>query len=166
MGPSCIYTWSFVKGFFLHWCASRAMASSVVRFLDHTQRLTAVGRTPLDEWSSRRRDLYLKTHNPQQTKSHALGAIWTHNLCSRSAAGLRLRPPGHLVLAAFVKYIFLNMCILGGPSEWKTIYSGICISTHTHTHKHTKPPCFEVLISRYVCRHAYPIQYIIITTDF
>jgi len=25
-------------------------------FLDHTQRHTTVGRTPLDEWSARRRD--------------------------------------------------------------------------------------------------------------
>jgi len=31
-------------------------------FLDHTRRST-VGRTPLDEWSARRRDLYLTTHN-------------------------------------------------------------------------------------------------------
>ena len=34
-------------------------------FLDHTQWRTTVGRTPLDEWSSRRRDLYLTTHNRQ-----------------------------------------------------------------------------------------------------
>ena len=27
--------------------------------LDHTQRRSTVGRTPLDEWSARRRDLYL-----------------------------------------------------------------------------------------------------------
>jgi hypothetical protein len=39
------------------------MASSFMRFLDHTQRRTTVGRTPLDEWSARRRDLYLTTHN-------------------------------------------------------------------------------------------------------
>jgi hypothetical protein len=32
-------------------------------FLDHTQWLTAVGRTPLDEWSARHRDLYPTTHN-------------------------------------------------------------------------------------------------------
>ena len=32
-------------------------------FLDHTQRRSTVGRTPLDEWSSRRRDLYLTTHD-------------------------------------------------------------------------------------------------------
>jgi len=29
----------------------------------HTQLRTTVGRTPLDEWSGRRRDLYLTTHN-------------------------------------------------------------------------------------------------------
>ena len=31
--------------------------------LDHTQQRTTFGRTPLDEWSARRRDLYLITHN-------------------------------------------------------------------------------------------------------
>ena len=38
-------------------------ASSFTRFLDHTQRSTTVGRTPLDEWSACRRDLYLTTHS-------------------------------------------------------------------------------------------------------
>jgi len=38
-------------------------ASSFTRFLDHIQRHTTFGRTPLDEWSARRRDLYLTTHN-------------------------------------------------------------------------------------------------------
>ena len=32
-------------------------------FLDHTQRRSTVGRTPLDEWSARRRDLYVTTHD-------------------------------------------------------------------------------------------------------
>ena len=40
-----------------------ARASSFTRVLEHTQRRTTVGRTPLDEWSVRRRDLYLTTHN-------------------------------------------------------------------------------------------------------
>jgi hypothetical protein len=39
-----------------------ARVSSFTKFLDHTQHTTA-GRTPLDEWSVRRRDLYLTTHN-------------------------------------------------------------------------------------------------------
>ena len=34
-----------------------------MRFLYRTQRRTTVGRTPLDERSARRRDLYLTTHN-------------------------------------------------------------------------------------------------------
>ena len=32
-------------------------------FLDHTQPRTTIGRTSLDEWSARRRDLYLTTHD-------------------------------------------------------------------------------------------------------
>jgi hypothetical protein len=32
-------------------------------YLDHTQQRTTVGRAPLDEWSARRRDHYLTTHN-------------------------------------------------------------------------------------------------------
>jgi len=36
-----------------------ALVSSFTRFLDHTQRRATVGRTPLDVWSARRRDLYL-----------------------------------------------------------------------------------------------------------
>ena len=50
--------------FFLWRCdPTGVMASSFLRFLDHTQRRATLGRTPLDEWSARRRDLYLTTHN-------------------------------------------------------------------------------------------------------
>jgi len=48
---------------------TRAMASSFFRFLDHTQRHITVGRTPLDEWSARRRDLYLTTHNTRNRQT-------------------------------------------------------------------------------------------------
>ena len=41
----------------------RASTSSRTRLLDHTQRRATVGRTPLNELSVRRRDLYLTTHN-------------------------------------------------------------------------------------------------------
>jgi len=52
-----------------------AMASSFTRFLDHIQRRTTVGRTPLDEWSARRRHLYLKTHtnHNRQTSTPSVG---------------------------------------------------------------------------------------------
>ena len=39
------------------------MEHSFLMFLDHTQRRTTFGRTLLDEWSARRRDLYLTTHD-------------------------------------------------------------------------------------------------------
>ena len=39
------------------------MEHPFLMFLDHTQRLGTVGRTPLDEGSARRRDLYLTTHD-------------------------------------------------------------------------------------------------------
>ena len=54
-------------------------ASSFKRFLDHTQRRTRVTRdhslTGVGEWSARRRDLYLTTHNThnRQTSSPPVG---------------------------------------------------------------------------------------------
>ena len=73
-----------------------ARASSFTRFLDHTQWRTTVGRTPLDEWSARRKVLYLKTHTTLTTVIHPCpGGIRTHNLRKPAAADLRLRPRGH-----------------------------------------------------------------------
>ena len=46
-----------------------ARASSFTKFLDHTQGRTTVGKTPLGEWSARRRDLYLTTHNTHNTQT-------------------------------------------------------------------------------------------------
>jgi hypothetical protein len=46
----------------------------------HTQRLTTLGRTPLDEWSARRRDLFLTTNNSLEINIHVRGRIRTHNL--------------------------------------------------------------------------------------
>jgi len=55
---------TFLDRTFLWRCGpARAMASSFLRFLDHTQRRITVGRIPLDEWSARRTYLYLATHN-------------------------------------------------------------------------------------------------------
>jgi len=72
------------------------MASSFLRFLDHKQRRTTDGRTPLDEWSARRRDLYLTTHNTHNRQtSMPLVGFETHDLRRRTAADLRLTPCGH-----------------------------------------------------------------------
>ena len=59
----CVHPDDGIFFFLWHYGPTRAMASSFLRFLDHTRWRITVGRTPLDEWSARRRDLYLKTHN-------------------------------------------------------------------------------------------------------
>jgi hypothetical protein len=56
---------------------------------------TTVGRTPLDEGSAHRRDLYLTTQTLYRTNIHAPGGIRTHDPSKRSAADLRLRRRGH-----------------------------------------------------------------------
>jgi hypothetical protein len=65
---------------------------SFVISLDHTQTHTTVGRTPLDEGSAPRIDLYLTTQTLYKTNIHAPGGIRTHDPSKRSAADLRLRP--------------------------------------------------------------------------
>jgi hypothetical protein len=65
-----------VKGHFLFFWScgpTRTRASSFTRFLYHTQRRTTVGRTPLNEWSVRRRDhlTTYNTHNRQTSMSPA-----------------------------------------------------------------------------------------------
>ena len=67
----------------------RAVASSFMSFLDHTQRRTTVGRTHLDYWLARR-----NTQHSQQTDIQAPGGIRTRNPSKRAAADRRLRPPG------------------------------------------------------------------------
>jgi hypothetical protein len=63
------------------------------RFLYHIQRRATVGRTSLDEWSVRRRDLYLTTHT---TDKHPY-TRWDSNPRSQPASGRwpRLRPRCH-----------------------------------------------------------------------
>jgi len=53
------YYYTFVCLFFWRNSPQLTRTSSFFRILHHTQRHTTVGRTPLDEWSARRRDLYL-----------------------------------------------------------------------------------------------------------
>jgi len=65
-----------------------AIASSFTRFLDHTQRRTTVGRTSLDEWSARRRDLYLTTHIKLTTDKTPMPR-WDSNPQSQQARGRR-----------------------------------------------------------------------------
>jgi hypothetical protein len=67
-----------------------ALASSFTRFLDHTQRRITVGRIPLDEWSFRRRDLYLTRHNTHNRQTSMLW--WDSNPQSQQGSGRRPTP--------------------------------------------------------------------------
>jgi hypothetical protein len=60
-----------------------------------TLRHITLGRTSLDEWSARRRELYLTTHNTHETDIHAPRGIRTRNPRKRAAANPHLRPRGH-----------------------------------------------------------------------
>jgi hypothetical protein len=70
-------------------------------FLDHTQRRSTVGRTPLDEWSACRRDFYLTTHDThnRQISMPPVGFESTISVGERPATAHLLRswvrlPPG------------------------------------------------------------------------
>jgi hypothetical protein len=67
----------------------------VLRSHTHTHTHT-LGRTPLDEWSGRRRDRYVTTHNTlQRHTSVPSGGIRTRTPSRRAAADPRLTPRGH-----------------------------------------------------------------------
>ena len=75
---------------------TRVTAFSFLRFLDRTQRRSTVGRTPLDECSALRRDLYLTTHNTHnRQRSMPPVGFEPHDISRRAAADLRQRPHDH-----------------------------------------------------------------------
>ena len=82
-----------------------------LRFLGHTKRHTTLGRTPLDEWSARLRDLYLTTHNTHIDTCIPPGAIRTHGLSTRAVGDLRIRPYCHWY-RRIVWYCVHKLCIL------------------------------------------------------
>ena len=60
--------------------------------LPHTVTHTTLGKTPLDDWSAQRKDLYMTTHSIHKIYIHAPGAIRTRNPSKRTAANPRFRP--------------------------------------------------------------------------
>jgi hypothetical protein len=58
-------------------------------------RHTIFCRTPLDDGSARRRDLYLATQTLYKTNIHAPGGVRTPDLSKPLAPDLRLRPRDH-----------------------------------------------------------------------
>ena len=93
-----------------------ARASSFLRFLDHTQRRIAVGRTPLDEWSARRTDLYLTTHNTRITQ------------CARASSFLR-----------FLDHTQRRTTVGKTPlDEWSARRTDLYLTTHNTRNRKTE----------------------------
>jgi hypothetical protein len=63
--------------------------------LSITLRFNTFGWTPLDERSSRRRDLYLTTHNTDKKDFHALGGVRPRNPNKPATADPHIRERGH-----------------------------------------------------------------------
>jgi len=73
-----------------------ARAPSFTRFLDHTKQRTTVGRTPLDGWSARRRNLYRTIHNNHNRQTSTIPSSerpQTYAL-DRAATGIAIKKPG------------------------------------------------------------------------
>ena len=72
-----------------------------------THRHTTRVRTPLDEWSAQRTDLYLTTHN-----THKRQGILTLNSGKLAAFDQRLRPRGHWDRLSWYIYIYITIILL------------------------------------------------------
>jgi hypothetical protein len=80
-------------------------------FLENTWRRATIGRTPLDEWSVRRRDLYLTTHN-----THNRNPCPRRDSSSQSQQASGRRPTSYTIRPL-------------GPASlelWYIIYTFIC----------------------------------------
>ena len=113
------------------------------RFLDHTQRRTTVCWTPLNEWSVRRRDVYLTTHNNH--KKHPChptcwGFLFTLKNPTASAGfepanlGTKVqhatsRPPKPLTYTRNINYVaFINKAGSAGV-RWDAVWYLVCLPT-------------------------------------
>jgi hypothetical protein len=87
-----------------HGLPSRGFA---ITFIEHT----ALGRIPLDEWSARRRDHCLTTHNtPNRQPSMPIGGIRTRNPKKWATSDPRLRPWGKFTSVKCSCIVYCKLC--------------------------------------------------------
>ena len=82
---------------------------------------TTLGRTPLDEWSARRRDLSLTTHDAHTWQTSMLPAGFQPTILASE------RPQTHDLEEGSLGAAHINMYIFKSPSKWNTIYDVICM---------------------------------------
>ena len=110
---------------FWHNSATRARAASFLRFLNRTWH-TIVGRTPLNEGSARRRNLYLTTSNTHKRQTSMLPAGFElRNSSKRSAANPCLKTARPVLSAVYVTDVpspallsYPSSAVFRWPSEW------------------------------------------------
>jgi hypothetical protein len=104
------------------------------RFLDHTRRPT-VGRTPLDEWTIRRRDLYLTTPNThnRQTSMPPVGFERTISAGERPktyALDRKATGTGNYGKLLFIIYLLLTLHFVESNDVFSLLY-GMWITLNT-----------------------------------
>jgi hypothetical protein len=111
------------------------LATSFTRFvfLDHTQRHTTVGRTPLDEYSTRRKDLYLTTHNThnRQTPTISAGERTQTYALDRAVTGTgetEIYPLEILFLCVIIHFYLTSNMIIGKTAILLTSLPSACIT--------------------------------------
>jgi len=122
--------------FFLLWRydPTRVTASSFTRFLDYTWRHTTVGRTPLDEWSARRRDLYLTTHDThnRQISMPLVGFKPTISAGEWPAAADRSRDCSAPARTHAHTHTYICMCVYIYTHIYIYIYVCVCACVLVH----------------------------------
>jgi hypothetical protein len=131
------------------------MATSFLRFLDHTQRRITVGRTPLDEWSARRRYLYLTTHSPHNRQISIIPVEFKPTILAgerpqtyaldRAATGtciqIHFNYCGDLAFLALPISVIICQKKAAYPSQTQTVTS----LEHTQATKETKMETLHVI---------------------
>jgi hypothetical protein len=109
-GANNFLPWKYNISFFTLWCFDPIPGYGLpLRGFTITLRHTTIGRTPLDEWSARRRDLYLyNTHHSQQRDIHVAGGIRTRDFGRRATADPCLRPRDHWDRLTFIEHEVIN----------------------------------------------------------
>jgi hypothetical protein len=94
------YVFIFLRSVFHGATAPSGPGPPHYRCFTITLRLNTFVWTPLDERSSRRRDLYLTTHNTHKIDVHAPGGVRPRNPSTRAAADPHVRARGHWYLCS------------------------------------------------------------------
>jgi hypothetical protein len=107
-----IYVFMCVCMYFFHGVTAPSGAGPPhYRGFTNIPRHTTLGRTPVDEWSARRRDLYPTTHNPHNRQT-SMPPAW-----SEPAIPVSERPQSHALYRAATGtvyiyiYIYIHICI-------------------------------------------------------